>query len=110
MTGNWPAITVDHKNGKRDDNRWNNLREATWNQQNVYTKRRAGVSTPLRGVCKITNSESWSARIKHNGKFFYLGSFSTAEEAHEAYRQASKRLRGEFHFEYLERANGTIQV
>ncbi|WP_443082772.1 HNH endonuclease [Variovorax sp. PAMC 28711] len=26
MTGSWPVSTIDHRNGIKDDNRWDNLR------------------------------------------------------------------------------------
>lgn len=32
MTGHWPEWDVDHKNRKRGDDRWKNLREATRSQ------------------------------------------------------------------------------
>jgi hypothetical protein len=92
MTGRWPSKLVDHINGCRDDNRWANLREATYrvNQEN---KRRANKNnlSGLLGV--ITHSPiRFSARIKAAGKNIHLGSFSSAHEAHAAYVAAKRRL------------------
>lgn len=38
----------------------------------------------------------WVASIQANGKSIYLGSFSTKQEAHEAYCKAAVELHGEF--------------
>jgi hypothetical protein len=37
MTGRWPASEIDHKNRIRDDDRFDNLREAT-SQQNTFNR------------------------------------------------------------------------
>jgi hypothetical protein len=53
VTGAWPAEDIDHKNGRKDDNRFDNLRLASkrLNQENL---RRAQKNNPwgLLGVSK----------------------------------------------------------
>lgn len=84
MTGKWPKAQVDHKNRKRGDNRWGNLREANQAQQNLNSTRKArdlprGVHRHRRRFIAITTRE-------HSGKrTVRIGSFETAEEARRAW-------------------------
>lgn len=89
MTGEWPELQIDHRNGVRHDNRWNNLRLATQQQQNANAALRSDNTSGYRGVhfCKATNK--WRAEIRVNGKGKKLGRFKSREEAHEAWRAAA---------------------
>lgn len=51
MTSEWPKDTIDHKNGIKNDNRWDNLREAT-NSENCMNRCRN--ETSLSGHKNIT--------------------------------------------------------
>jgi len=96
VTGNEPKY-IDHINGQRDDNRWDNLREAT-NQQNVahrINKNRNNTSG-IRGVYFSKKNQKWIANIHFEYKTTYLGSFSTKEEASAARSLAAKTLFGDF--------------
>ena len=88
MAGRWPSAHVDHRNGDRTDNRWQNLREATplqnqWNRQALY------------GGSHIShnNTNPFRAQIRFDGKRIHLGYFSTRKAAEEAYRKAEKEFR-----------------
>ena len=85
MTGEWPDPEVDHENGRRTDNRWVNLREATVVEQR---QNRGGVL----GAYQDKRRGSWHASIRINGKRTNLGAFPTAEAAHAAYVEAKARL------------------
>lgn len=88
MTGSMPDL-VDHKNGIKDDNRWNNLRESdkVRNAQNIHRSHRDS-KTGLLGVEVCRNK--FMARISIRGVRIGLGSFDTAEEAHQAYMAAKR--------------------
>ena len=89
--GRWPTDQLDHINGRRDDNRLSNLREATHahNQQNQRKAQKNNQSGFL-GV--RFQSNRWHAYIKVSNKQTYLGSFPAAELAHEAYVTAKRKL------------------
>src|SRR5262249_36098228 len=71
--GNWAALDLDHIDGNSSSNRLDNLREAT-QSQNSANSRRAG--RYLKGTYKPKRSGRWAARIKKDGKDYYLGCFS----------------------------------
>lgn len=93
MTGNWPVGEVDHANGKRNDNRWSNLRDVApaVNRQN-QRRAMANSKTGLLGASWSTRDQRFVARIKANGKYLSLGCFNTAEAAHQAYLTAKRNL------------------
>lgn len=81
--GSWPIKELDHKNGKRDDNRIENLQDVTrrQNQQNRKIHR----DGRLPGVYWNKSHRKWMARIRNQGKQNYLGLFDTEEEGFLAY-------------------------
>lgn len=91
QTGRWPVGHVDHINGERADNRWENLREVTM-QGNAHNRRKPHKNNKI-GLLGVTrNKLRFEAGIKVNGKHVYIGLFKTAEEAHAAYVEAKRRL------------------
>lgn len=91
--GEWPPAEIDHVNGNRDDNRIENLREAT-RSQNLQNQRRArsNSSTGLLGVCFDPIRGNWRAVIGIGGRQVSLGRHESAELAHAAYVAAKERL------------------
>lgn len=86
----WPTKDIDHINGKRDDNRIENLRltDIRSNGRN-RTEHRAG---QLPGAYFSRSKNKWSAQIQINGKIKWLGYFKTQEEAHNTYMTEVKKL------------------
>jgi len=74
MTGRMPEF-VDHENGKRDDNRWENLRECDPQQNAINAKLRADNKSGVKGVYWSDKSCKWIAQANCNGKRFFLGRF-----------------------------------
>lgn len=92
--GRWPTEMLDHKNLNRQDNRLENLREATRSENLSNSKCRSHSKIGVKGVCK--NGGRWMARITVGGESTYLGTFDTIEEAHQAFMAAARAQRGEF--------------
>lgn len=91
MTGSWPVGEVDHINGERADNRWENLRDGDrfQNQQNQRSATAAS-STGLLGANRHRNK--FVAQIRLNGTTKHIGCFQTPEEAHAAYIAAKREM------------------
>lgn len=87
-------LTVDHKNHEKSDNRCENLRICSSTENARNTVLRTNSKTGYKGVCAINNR--FYAKINVCGKKIHLGTYDTAERAHEAYRAAAKRYFGEF--------------
>lgn len=101
MTGEWPERLVDHVNRVRDDDRWENLREATHSQNSinrVETNRKKHPKLP-RGVYPIPSGR-FTAIITVAKKTKYLGVFDTPEAAHGAYLAVSSQNRQQ-HQEFM---------
>jgi hypothetical protein len=95
MVYGWWPDEIDHINGIRDDNRLYNLREVTRSQNRTNSNCGYGKSG-LYGAHWIERIEKWHSRIVVEGRQIYLGSFNTAQEAHEKAVIASKEYHGEY--------------
>ena len=96
MTGDWPKEYIDHINCVRDDNRWENLREANRSQNNSNVKPRKNSLSKYKGVSWHKKNASWRARISVNNNSIALGYFSSELEAAKAYNEAAKKYHGEY--------------
>ena len=94
VMGDWPSEEIDHDNGDKSDNRWDNLRLAspTQNNQNTVHSNLSG----LIGASYHRGKGRYRAQIRVDGRRIFLGWFATAEQASSAYVQASLKHHGEF--------------
>ena len=85
-----PGNEIDHKNGKRNDNRFENLRIVSHreNCQNLASHRNG----QLVGASKKGNS--FTSQIVIDNKVRHLGSFKTEKEASDFYIKASNHVQG----------------
>ena len=93
MNGVAPSIPIDHKNGVKSDNRWENLR-AVQHTDNMHNQRRPhknNRSGYLGVVTRPTSKKFW-AKIRVGKKNIHLGVYETPEEAHSAYMQAKASM------------------
>ena len=101
MEGRWPDV-MDHINGIRDDNRYENLRECTTQQNCINTSSRRGSTSRYRGVhlrkeCSFKGPvDLWIAGIYYNKKKIHLGRFKKESDAALAYNEASAKYFGAF--------------
>ena len=94
MTGEMPANEIDHINGIRTDNRFDNLRAAT-RAENLQNQRHANSknkSTRLLGSAFHKQSGTYFSRIQVDGIVKFIGAFKTAQEAHNAYVNAKRQV------------------
>jgi hypothetical protein len=88
MTGEEPEV-VDHIDGNRANNVWDNLRDvrAYQNQGNtsLYRNNKSGV----KGVYWAKDKNRWTAQISIGDKIRYLGRFVSIEDAKKAYDAAA---------------------
>lgn len=99
VTGQWPAVTLDHKNTIRSDDRWCNLREATEPQNMANRRLFASNTSGAKGVrkrCRKSWAPVWVAQISIDGVTQHLGHFRTKKAARAVYQAAAKKRFGEF--------------
>lgn len=103
MTGEFVErpYSIDHINGVRDDNRWCNLRKATYHEQVWNTGAHHHNKSGLKGAWPCKTTGRWQSILTDGENKLWLGRFDTAEEAHRAWLKAATELRGE---EWVRRA------
>lgn len=94
--GEWPSHTVDHINGDKADNRFANLRLATYSQNVQNQKRSVKNTSGYKGVHWSKACQKWQARIHCRGKTYSLGVFNNPEDAAAAYARMAPHYHGEF--------------
>ncbi len=92
----WSLDDIDHINGDPSDNRLSNLRLATRSQNMANARKPITNTSGFKGVYYDRSRGKWAANIWKDKKNFYLGRYSTLQEAHAAYVNASKKHFGEF--------------
>jgi len=83
---------IDHINGNKVDNRLENLRLATNNQNQQNRPAPKNSSSGYRGVTWHKKINKWMSRICHNGNRITIGFFDSAQEAYDAYREKANQL------------------
>jgi hypothetical protein len=90
--GDWPEHDIDHINRDRSDNRIENLRQAT-KQENCTNK---AAKSGFKGVRFHEQTGKWQARIASNYREQHIGLFSSDVEAAKAYDEKARELHGQY--------------
>jgi hypothetical protein len=85
------SYQIDHINGNGLDNRIENLRFCTNQQNQMNQKKRNGTTSKYKGVYFNVPKNKWSAYINLNGENIYLGSYIKETSAAIAYNEAAIR-------------------
>jgi hypothetical protein len=88
--------SCDHKNRNSLDNRRNNLRKATHQEQCCNRGTRKDNKSGFKGVSWHAQSRQWRAQVRVYGKTLYCKGFASKEAAAQAYDTAAKKFHGEF--------------
>lgn len=94
MTGSWPDPEVDHRDKNPSNDAWENLREATRQQQCFNRRVRSDSTTGIKGV--VPYKDGFKALIYRGGKAVTLGIFKNKDKAARAYQIAASNDHGEF--------------
>lgn len=92
----WLPDEVDHRDNDGLNNRIDNLRPCTPQQNRYNTKKSSRNSSGFKGVSWHTGAARYRATIHADCKRIHLGYFDDPELAHAAYREAAARYHGEF--------------
>lgn len=97
MTGDWPPEYIDHIDGNPRNNKWDNLRPATA-QQNAQNKRRKYNSyTGIKGVVQDYRSDTWHVHMQIDSKVISRGPFFSYQKACDEYDKLAIESRGQWH-------------
>lgn len=91
VNGTWPKKDVEHRDGNKINNKWENFRLASRTQNQGNAKPRVA----LKGVTRVRTGK-YTAQIQKAMCKMHLGTFDTPEEAHAAYAIAAKKHFGQF--------------
>jgi len=98
LVGEWvdQSFDVDHRNGRRSDNRIGNLRvclpKDNAKNRGLYRNNTSG----FKGVSWVKKYEKWGVQIQCEGRTRFKGYFDSVEEAAVAYDVAAQELFGEY--------------
>ncbi len=91
VTGEFPKEQVDHLNNIRHDNRWNNLRLVTQEENQHNRKKSKNNTTGIEGVYWEKARNKYKVQIYINNTCINIGRYDTLEAAKEA-RENAKRI------------------
>jgi len=92
----WPEGLIDHINMVRGDNRIENLRVATYQQNNVNSRSQKNSLSSYKGAYFVKSTGKWRSCVGFNNKVLSFGTYASEEEAARAYDKAARELFGDY--------------
>lgn len=89
--GVMPSGDIDHINGIRDDNRIENLRDVP-HSVNIENQRKARPDNKSGYMGVRAIGKSFQASIRTDGRYTHIGTYATAEGAHQAYLMVKRQI------------------
>lgn len=102
-TGAWPEDQIDHINGVKTDNRIENLRAATNNENGKNYGFNSRNTSGVKGVYYDKENAKWMAQIKVDGRSIKLGRFREFDDA-----VAARKVAEDKHFGGWKRGNPCV--
>ena len=90
------GMHVDHINGDGLDNRRENLRLVTPQQNQANSRKRSKMTSRFKGVCWHAAARKWRATLAINHRSLHLGLFDDEILAAQAYDEKAREMFGEF--------------
>lgn len=90
MTGSFPTMLCDHINGDGTDNRWVNLREVDYVNNNRNMRLREDNTSGCAGVHWNKKDKRWQASLKTGVGRGYLGQYKSIDEAIKVRKKAER--------------------
>ena len=88
---------IDHIDGNKSNNKIENLRESTLQQNNCNKKiNNINSKSKVRGVCPSKDGKKWLVKISHNNKTLHMGTFEDLELADLVAQEARNKYHGNF--------------
>lgn len=94
--GHWPDGEVDHVNGSKDDNRMQNLRVCTHQQNNHNQRARITNSSGVKNVSWHRKAGKWHVQVCLNYQIHHGGLFADISDAARAAVELRNKLHGDF--------------
>ena len=91
-----PQIEIDHRNGIRSDNRIENLRIATPNNNQHNRQLQKNNSSGAKNVYWSNQNNCWKVKMNFMRKDYYFGLFSNKDDAIKAATEGRNLLHKEF--------------
>ena len=90
------GMVIDHIDGIRNNNRIENLRVCTFQQNHFNRGKQSNNKSGFKGVSWHKQKQKWVAQIKIDGRNKFLGFYTDPVKAYEKYCEVARERYGEF--------------